>query len=100
VKNVAGYDLLKLFIGGHDSLGLIVEATFKLLPLPEAEHCAQGGPGRERPCSCAWVRPCRREAAPSIPEKSDGLVRIVVAGCAAGITMQLGGSMLAGAADS
>jgi len=41
----------------------------------------------------------RREAAPSIPEKSGGLGRIVVAGCAAGITVQLGGSMLAGAAD-
>ncbi len=38
VKNVAGYDLLKLFVGAHDSLGFIVEATFKLLPLPESEH--------------------------------------------------------------
>lgn len=38
VKNVAGYDLLKLFVGAHDSLGVIVEATFKLLPLPETEH--------------------------------------------------------------
>ena len=25
--------------------------------LPEAEHCAHGGPGRARPCSCAWLRP-------------------------------------------
>jgi glycolate oxidase FAD binding subunit len=41
VKNVAGYDLLKLFIGGQGSLGVIVEATFKLLPLPEAEHFVQ-----------------------------------------------------------
>ena len=41
VKNVAGYDLLKLFIGGHDSLGIIVEATFKLLPLPEAEQIVE-----------------------------------------------------------
>jgi FAD/FMN-containing dehydrogenase len=37
VKNVAGYDLLKLFVGAFGSLGIIVEATFKLLPLPEAE---------------------------------------------------------------
>src|SRR5688572_17756375 len=43
VKNVAGYDLAKLFIGARDSLGIIVEATFKLRPLPETEKivCAQ-----------------------------------------------------------
>jgi len=37
VKNVAGYDLLKLFIGARRTLGAIVEATFKLRPLPECE---------------------------------------------------------------
>jgi glycolate oxidase FAD binding subunit len=34
VKNVAGYDMPKLFIGSHGTLGVIVEATFKLSPLP------------------------------------------------------------------
>jgi glycolate oxidase FAD binding subunit len=38
VKNVAGYDLQKLFIGAADSLGTIVEANFKLRPLPELEQ--------------------------------------------------------------
>lgn len=38
VKNVAGYDLCKLFTGARHSLGLIVEASFKLLPLPESER--------------------------------------------------------------
>ena len=38
VKNVAGYDIAKLFIGAHGSLGVVVEVTFKLRPLPEVER--------------------------------------------------------------
>jgi len=41
VKNVAGYDLLKLFIGAEHSLGAIIEATFKLRPLPVTEQFVQ-----------------------------------------------------------
>jgi glycolate oxidase subunit GlcD len=36
VKNVAGYDLCKLFTGSHGTLGVIVEINFKLRPLPFA----------------------------------------------------------------
>ena len=34
VKNVAGFDMMKLFIGTLGTLGLIYELNFKLLPVP------------------------------------------------------------------
>ncbi|MEU7910814.1 FAD-binding oxidoreductase [Microbispora bryophytorum] len=36
VKNVAGYDLGKLFTGSYGTLGIIADATFRLHPLPAA----------------------------------------------------------------
>ena len=35
VKNVAGYDLAKLFIGSLGTLGVITELTYRVSPLPE-----------------------------------------------------------------
>ncbi|MEO7001494.1 MAG: FAD-binding oxidoreductase [Ktedonobacterales bacterium] len=42
VKNVSGYDMGKLYIGSLGTLGVIVEASFKLAPLPEAEATVIG----------------------------------------------------------
>ncbi|HEY3368958.1 MAG TPA: FAD-binding oxidoreductase [Symbiobacteriaceae bacterium] len=38
IKNVAGYDLVKLHLGAWGRFGLITRATLRLLPLPEASH--------------------------------------------------------------
>jgi D-lactate dehydrogenase (cytochrome) len=38
VKNVAGYDMVKLFIGAYGTLGLVTEVTLRLVPLPRARR--------------------------------------------------------------
>lgn len=37
VKNVSGYDLNKLYIGSRGTLGILIEVSFKLHPLPESQ---------------------------------------------------------------
>jgi glycolate oxidase FAD binding subunit len=54
VKNVSGYDMSKLYIGSLGSLGIILEITCRILPLPE--DCATivaGFPKKESTWACA-----------------------------------------------
>ena len=43
VKNVAGYDLNKLYIGAFGTLGIITEVTLKLSPIPAYEAILTAG---------------------------------------------------------
>ena len=55
VKNVAGYDLAKLFTGSYGTLGVLTELTLKLKPLPDVQ------------CFVVASYPNARETAPVLP---------------------------------
>ena len=43
VKNVSGYDMSRLHVGGLGTLGVIAEVSFKLTPLPQRQATLLGG---------------------------------------------------------
>ena len=49
VKNVVGFDLTGLMCGSEGMLGIITEATLKLLPMPEATATVRARWNRSRP---------------------------------------------------
>ena len=73
VKNVAGYDLPKLFVGSHGTLGIIVETTFKLRPLPDEERLVAVGFDRLKDCGAAARTLLAGDLIPSTLEIVDGV---------------------------
>jgi glycolate oxidase FAD binding subunit len=82
VKNVAGYDLGKLYAGSYGTLGLITEAVFRLHPVPAAAMFVTAGFADTAAASQAVAAAAGTDLAPVAVEIDrpgrDGLVRVAV----------------------
>ena len=72
VKNVAGYDLPKLFIGSFGTLGVLVEATLKLRPRVDVDRLVVARFDRLKAAGAAARAVLGSDLIPSALELADG----------------------------
>src|SRR5439155_9755015 len=77
VKNVAGYDLGKLFTGSYGTLGLITECAFRLHPRPRASAYVRA---QAPPSAAAQVRQARVAPAAIEVDSASGELAVLVEG--------------------
>jgi glycolate oxidase FAD binding subunit len=82
VKNVAGYDLPRLFTGSLGTLGVIVEANFRLYPFPAASRTVELTAPELAPLCDLVVRVNGSTLVPTIldilsPTTQDGAYRLI-----------------------